>query len=150
MRTARTKISVLLSAMADIGLDLNQTITHAVQARIEAEVAKAFVSDEFLASYITAALQQQIEVKVGDYSYDRKKVSFLHHTLSEAIRMATKTAVAKWLAANSEQLEAEVEKALRRETKSIASALAQSLLNAADKTYGVDVKIDLKMPRSDG
>lgn len=138
-----------VSAMSDITQDLNATITHAVQARIEAEVAKAFASDEFLASYITAALQQQIEIK-EDYGYSRKKVSFLHHTLSEAVRMATKTAVAKWLATNSAQIEAEVEKALRRETKSIASALAQSLLNAADKTYGVDVKIDLKMPRNDG
>lgn len=131
--------------MADPIPDINATITSAVNARIEAEVARAFASDEFLASYVTAALQQQVEVRTDGYS--REKKPFLHHVLSESIRDATKVAVQRWLQANAAQLEEEVAKALRRSTKDIAAALAQSLLTAADKTYGVDVKIDLKMPR---
>lgn len=129
----------------DLTGDLNATITSAVNARIEAAVAEAFASDEFMGRYVTAALQQQIEVR-GEYSYDRKKVPFLSHVLSESIRDATKVAVQKWLHQNATMIESEVATALRRETKNIAAALAKSLLDAADKTYGVDVKIDLKMP----
>ena len=131
---------------ADITQDLNATITHAVNARIEAEISKAFASDEFLAAYVRAALQQPIEVRTDSYS--REKKPFLNHVLTESIREATKVAVAKWLHQNAPFIEAEVEKALRRETKGIAAGLVESLTKVADKAYGVDVKIDLKMPNS--
>lgn len=133
--------------MSDLAQDLNSTITHAINARIEAAIAEAFVTDEFMGRYVTAALQQQVEVRDG---YDRRKVPFLNHVLSEAIREATKAAVARWLRENGQQIEDEVAKALRRETKNIAAALTKTLTDVADKTYGVSVDLKLNMPRSDG
>lgn len=134
---------------ADLTGDLNATITAAVNARIEAAVAEAFASDEFMGRYVTAALQQTVEVPKRD-GYGRDRVPFLHSVLTESIREATKRAVAQWLAENAGEIEAEVAKALRRETKSIAAALTKTLTDVADKTYGVSVEVNLKMPRSDG
>lgn len=131
--------------MTELGLNLDQTILSAVKARIEAEVVRAMSGDELLGTFVTAALQQ--EVQVGD-PYNRKKIPFLTHVLQEAIREAAQAAVRKFVADEVESIEAEVRAALTRDVAAIATSLSQSLVQAADKPYGVSVTVELTMPRS--
>ena len=130
--------------MPDVETDLNATITNAVNARIEAEVFKALSGDETIGRYVSAALRQTIEVKNNRYGTDR--VPFLTLTLRSAIQEATKAAVTRIIAEELPTIEDEVRKALRRDIRGIAETLANSLKDAADKAYGVDVKLDLRMP----
>lgn len=134
--------------MTTIETDLNATITGAVNARIEAEVLKALSGDEVIGQFVAAALRQEVEVRTN--SYDRKKVTFLTKVLHDAIRDATQSAVRRTIAEELPTIEDEVRKALKRETRRIAETLANSLADAADKAYGVNVELSLKMPRHDG
>lgn len=136
--------------MADeITLDLNQTIAAAVNARIEAEVMKALSGDETIGRFVTSALRQTVEVK-NSRSYQTEQVPFLTVVLRDAIQKATKAAVQTVIAEDIGLIEDEVRKALRRDIRRISETLASSLADAAAKTYGVDVHLDLKMPRNDG
>lgn len=134
--------------MTDMALDLNQTITSAVNARIEAALASALAGDEVMGSFVTAALQQTVEISTSD-PYRKAKVPFLTSVLHKAIQDATKAAVTKMIAEEIDSIEAEVRKALRRDLGRIAGTLSKSLVDAADKTYGVSVALDLKMPSRD-
>ena len=134
--------------------DLNATIASAVNARIEAQVAEAMSGDAVLGQYVQSALRQTVEVnkrdggygKERDGGYGKERVTFLSATLGEAIRAATKAAVAAYFAQHADDLEAEVAKALRRNSKDIAVTLIESLTTAAAKPYGVNVAMSLKMP----
>ena len=126
--------------------DLNATIASAVNARIEAQVAEAMSGDAVLGRYIQSALRQTVEVNKRDGSYGKERVTFLSATLGDAIRDATKAAVAAYFAQHADDLEAEVAKALRRNSKDIAVTLIESLTAAAAKPYGVNVAMSLKMP----
>lgn len=132
--------------MSELSLNLDSTITTAIKARIEAEVVRAMSGDEMLGSFVTAALQQKVDVHPdGPYGRSEKR-PFLTHVLYEAIREATQVAVKKFVAEEVSTIEAEVRKALKRDMASIATTLTQSLVTAADKTYGVSVALELKMP----
>ena len=124
--------------MTAINEDLNKVITGAVQARIEAMVLAAVSSDDTFAQFVTAALQQKVEVR-GEYR--QEKPTFLAHTLEKAIQDATKTAVAKVVGEMAPELEAEVAKALRRDIKGIAAALVASVDKAASSPYGVQITL---------
>ena len=126
--------------------DLNATIASAVNARIEAQVAEAMSGDAVLGQYVQSALRQTVEVNKRDGGYGKERVTFLSATLGEAIRAATKAAVAAYFAQHADDLEAEVAKALRRNSKDIAVTLIESLTTAAAKPYGVNVAMSLKMP----
>lgn len=132
--------------VSELGLNLDATIMTAVKARIEAEVIRAMSGDDALGAFVVAALQQ--EVQVGD-SYNRNRQPFLTHVLFKAIQEATQAAVVRFVAEEVGTIEAEVRKALKRDMAAIATTLTQSLVSAADKTYGVSVALELKMPRSD-
>lgn len=134
---------------AELGLNLDSTITTAIKARIEAEVVRAMSGDEVLGAYVTAALQQPVRVPNQWGSYDSKTQPFLAHVLSQAIREATQVAVAKFVAEEVGSIETEVRKALKRDMAAIATTLTNSLVTAADKTYGVSVALELKMPSKD-
>ena len=125
---------------------IDATITAAVNARVEAEVARALSGDEVLGRYVTAALQQTVEVNTGDYR--KQKVPFLSKVLHDAIQAATKRAVAAWLEDADERarLETAVVTALRSSRDEIASNLVDQVVAAADKPYGVTV--ELKFPNS--
>lgn len=132
-----------------VTLDLNATIVAAVNARIEAEVAKALSGDETIGRFVSAALQQTVTVKDRN-SYRETQEPFLTNVLRNVIQSATKEAVQRFVADEIESIEEEVRKALRRDVKRIATTLSESLVKAAAKPYGVDVHLDLKLPRGDG
>lgn len=129
-----------------IELDLNQTIVSAVNARVEAEMMKALSGDETIAAFVTAALRQAVEVK-NPRTYSTTKEPFLTNVLRGAIQEAAKAACKRLIAEELPNIEDEIRKALRRDVKRIASTLTESLASAADKAYGFDVKLELKMPR---
>lgn len=128
-----------------IELDLNQTIVSAVNARIEAEMMKALSGDETIATFVTAALRQKVEVK-NARTYTTTSEPFLTNVLRNAIQEVTKAACKRLVEESMPDIEAEIAKALRRDVKRIASTLTESLSKAADKAYGFDVHLELKMP----
>lgn len=128
--------------MSDPTPDLNQVITSAVHARIEAEVLKALSTDDTFARFVTAALQQPIN---GERYGER--TTYLANTLKAAIQEATQVAVAKVVAEQAPAIEAEVAKALRRDIKGIAGTLVASVAGAVRHPYGV--KIELREAGSD-
>jgi hypothetical protein len=112
--------------------DINQTIIAAVNARVEAEVAGAMLSDETFAKFVTAALQQPIEV--GGYS-NKTKTTFLRHTMNGAIESATKAVVAAEIEAVKDQIKTEVRKALRASIGVIADSLVDGFVDSAAGRY---------------
>lgn len=124
--------------MTDVTSDLNQVITSAVQARIEAEVAAALSGSDLMAQYVSAALNQTIEV--GD-RYRSTKITYLRHTIDEAIRGATKAAVAKVIAEELPAIEQAVTTELRKNVKVIAKTLTGKVGELAESAYGIKVEM---------
>ncbi len=125
--------------------DLNQVIASAVQARIETEVATALAGSDLMTKYVAAALHQPISVRdSGDYR-DRK-TTYLREAIDNAIRAATKTAIANVVAAEAEAIEKAVAAAIRADIKGIAKSLAGKLVEAAEKPYGVSVALKYPSP----
>jgi hypothetical protein len=120
--------------------DLNQVIASAVQARIETEVAAALSGSELMGQYVAAALTQKIQVEDRG-TYRKRETTFLRETIDGAIKEATKAAVHKVVAAESEQIERAVETALRKDLKKISVALAGKLAEASQSPYGVTVEL---------
>lgn len=131
---------------ADPAPDLNQIIVSAVNARIEAEVTKALSGDDVIGKLVTAALQQP--VNTDSFRRDKTK-TFLAVVLEKAIQEATKKAVTAVLAEEVESIEAAVRVALMTNVQGLAHQLVEGLSERAKQAYGVDVKIDLKMPRGE-
>lgn len=129
--------------MSDIVLDLDKTITAAVNARVEAEMMKALSGDETIGAFVTAALRQTIEVTASN-GYGKERVPFLTATLRNAIRAATKDAVQRFIAEEMESIESEVRKALRRNLASIADALTTNIVEGAKNGYGISVNLAIK------
>ncbi|WP_306358723.1 MULTISPECIES: hypothetical protein [unclassified Nocardia] len=122
--------------------DLNATIAAAVNARIEAAVAAALSGDEVLGSYVSAALNQPIEVSQG---YGRtRKTTFLKHTLDKALQTAAQEAVRTTLTDLLPQLEAAVRAELHRSTDALAAQLVGSVSKHLEAPYGI--KVELRFP----
>lgn len=113
--------------------DINQTIIAAVNARVEAEVAAAMLSDETFLTFVTAALHQPIEVGSG-YS-NKRKTTFLRHTMDGAIEAAAKAAVAEELEGVKDAIKTEVRKALRASVGVIADSLVDGFVANASGRY---------------
>jgi hypothetical protein len=127
--------------------DINQTITAAVNARIEAEVVKALAGDEVIGQYVAAALQQIVEVPRRGSSYEKDRVTYLHAVLTKALQTATTDACTALILEEMPRIEDEVRKALRRNITAIAEGMATSMTQAASKGYGINVVVDLKIPK---
>lgn len=120
--------------------DLNDIITSAVQARIEAQIASAFSADETFEKFVIAALQQTVEVP-GNDRYNKVKVPFLMHLLQEAVRGAAKQAVTDYMTNHTRELAAAVERELANSTTDIAKQMVQQVSKKANESYGVHVEL---------
>jgi len=129
----------------DVTLNLNETIAAAVKARVEVEVLKALSGDEVMGGFVALALQEIVEVK-DPSTYNTRKVPFLTRTLEVAVQQATKAAVAKLIIEELPSIEDAVRKALKRNLGTIAATLSESLVKAAERPYGFDVDLSLRMP----
>ena len=125
----------------DPTLDLNETIASAVKARVEAEMMKALSGDATIATFVSAALQQNVQYEVN---YRKVNEPYLTMVLRKTIQDMTKAAVVALIAEEAPTIEAEIRKALKRETSSIAQALTQSLVDTATKGYGFNVNLELR------
>ena len=126
-----------------LSTDLNATIANAVTARIEAEVTAALSGDEVIGKYVSAALQEPVEVK-NNRTYRTEKVPYLRHTLNQAFRAMVKDALARVLEEERETIEAEIRKALKRESGAVAEKFTAALTERAAQSYGITV--DVKIP----
>jgi hypothetical protein len=120
--------------------DINKVIASAVNARVEAKVAEALAGDEMIGRYVTAALMQEIEV--GGTSYTRRKTTFLRYTIDEAMRGATQAAVKRVIAEEMPAIERAVRAQLLSSVDTIAAQLAGSVVDAADRSYGIHVELN--------
>ena len=119
--------------------DLNDVISSAVLARIEAEVAGALSGKGFIDQYVIAAINKEIEVK--DRDYRTRKTTFLKESIDKSIQQATKAAIAKVIQEESAEIEKIVTTQLRKQVKTIAQGLTGQLVEAAKNAYGVNVEI---------
>lgn len=124
----------------NLGADLNATIASAVNARVEAAVLAALSGDDVLGRYVSAALNQEIEL---DRNYRKVKVNFLHHTIKTAIQEATKAAINAAIAEEREQIEELVRKAIKSQAANLAAQMATSLVEQAAKGY---IRVEVKVP----
>jgi hypothetical protein len=115
--------------MSNTTTSLDETIAHAVQAKINATVFEALAGDATLSAYVNAAMQQPVEVKSG--YYDRRRTTFLTEALNVAIQEATKDAVADAVKAEAEMIRKHVADAIKAQASEIAGVLVNSLAEAA-------------------
>jgi len=120
------------------GIDenLSNIISEAVQAKVDAAVMEALSGDEVMGKYITAALQQE----VGS-NYNRNKETFLQNTIKKALQAATEVAVNNFIESETKALESLVEKELKKQSKSIAAGMVESLAEQAKSQYRMNVAI---------
>ena len=123
--------------------DLNNVISAAVNARVETAVLEALSGHETIGKMVVAALQQPVEVQSRN-GYGKDKVPFLNHLLSSTIRAAAENAVRAVLVEEQQNIEDEVRKHIRRQAPEIAQKMAGQLVEAASKSYGINVS--LRMP----
>lgn len=124
---------------------LDSIIAKAVETKIEAALISALAGDEILGKYVTAALQQPIEV---GGNYNKTKTTFLKNLIDETLRAAVKVACQKYIAEQSAVLEAAVAKELRAQSGRIAGQLVGGLAEKSKTAYGLT--IDVKFPRDSG
>ena len=125
--------------------DLNATIVHAVQARIQAEVLKALSGDDVFGALVASALQQQVEIPDGT-AYGKKRVPYMEHVIATAVRDSTRLAVEAVIAEDQERIKTLVKKALRSKLDSISEGFVDQLVESTKSKYGWNIKVDLKFP----
>lgn len=120
--------------------DLDATIAHAVNARVEAEVMKALSGDEVIGQYVSAALQSEVEVNKRS-GYGKERRPFLSVTIDNAVRNACKDAIAKVIVEEVGVIEDEVRKAVRRDAAKIAEKFAEGLVDASASGYRFRIEL---------
>lgn len=126
--------------MPDQSQDLNDIITSAVQARVEAQIVAAFAGDQTFEKFVIAALQQTVEVP-GNDRYNKAKVPFMMHLLQEAVRASAKQAVQKYMTEHTDELAIAVERELSSKTAGIARQMVDQVSKKASENYGVTVEL---------
>lgn len=127
--------------------DLNDVITSAVKARVEASVLEALSGDEFFGKFITNALAAPVEIPDPDRGYGKIRVPYVTYVLEETVRSAVMSATKRLVAEQAELIEEAVRKELRRSASDLAKQLVGSMSDAADRAYGI--KVELQYPSRD-
>ena len=111
--------------------DLNATIAHAVNARIEGQVLAALADSEVMGRMVTAALQK----KVNTGAYRNNETTYLQSLIGKAIEEKTVEVVAAELDTIRPLIETEVRKALRKSVGVLADSLVEGFVQAAAGSY---------------
>lgn len=125
----------------DPAASIDATIQHAVHARIEAELLKALSGDEVIGRYVTAALNQKVEVPVGGYR--KEQMPFLHHAIKSTMQKATQAAIEKVIAEEAELIEDVVRREIKRKAGDLAKAFTEALTDKANSGVRLDVRLVL-------
>lgn len=130
---------------ADVDSGLNEIISKAIETKIEAAVVAALGSDDLMGRWVTAALQQVIEIPDGT-GYGKKRVPFLTHIIQQTLQKAVNAAVKAHIVNEAEFIQGLVAKEMRRASNDIAAQFVAQLTEKTIKsTYGLEVQ--LRFPR---
>jgi len=124
--------------------DINEIISSAVNARVEAAVLEAMSGDQVMGRYVTAALSAPVknEDRYGR-SRTAKPETFLHHTVRSSIQKATTDAVKRVLAESEAELEDLVRKAIKAQAGDLAKKISQAMCDQASRGYGIQVQVSI-------
>ena len=111
--------------------DINQIISSAVNARVEAAVLEAMTSNNTMATFVQAALTR----KVSSSGYSRDDKPLLTHLLHTTIEEQTKVVVAEEIKKSQEVIRAEVRKALNKSIGVITDSLVDGFVASAEGRY---------------
>lgn len=111
--------------------DINQIISAAVNARVEAAVLEAMTSSNTMATFVQAALTR----KVSSSGYSRDEKPLLTHLLQTTIEEQTKAVVAEEISKNKDVIRAEVQKALSKSIGVISDSLVDGFVSNAQGSY---------------
>ena len=111
--------------MTGLSKDLDETITAAVQARVEAAVLQAMSGDEVVGQMVAAAMNEEVE---GN-NYGREKKTFLQHTIKTAFQKMANNAVTLAVEEEREAVELAVRKEIRKNINALASAQVDELVH---------------------
>lgn len=123
--------------------DLNDIVTKAVSAKIDAAVLAALSGNDTMGRYITAALQRQIEVPDGS-GYGKKREPFLHNVVSTAIQKAAVDALHGVVDEMRPQLIEQVRKELRRQLPALTEALVATGMESMKAAYRTKVAVSFE------
>lgn len=115
----------------NLGADLNATIAHAVNARIEAQVLAALADSDVMGRMVTAALQK----KVTTGAYRNDGTTYLQSLIGKAIEEKTAEVVAADLETIRPLIETQVRAALRKSVGVLADSLVEGFVQAAAGSY---------------
>lgn len=124
--------------------DLNDIITSAVHARVEASVLEALSGDHTFGKMVTAALQRPVEIPDPDRGYGKVRVPYVTHLLETTIRTAVADAVKRMVDESHEELEEAVREELKRSRGKIAEQLVSQVSQVAQSARGI--KVELQYP----
>lgn len=111
--------------------DINDIISSAVQARVEASVMEAMSSNGAMQAIVSAALSEQVQV--GN-SYG-PKVPLLTALVQGTIKEQAKQVVAEEVKSMSAEIRGEVRKALKKSVGVIADSLVDGFVASAEGRY---------------
>lgn len=117
----------------------NGNIEDVVEAAVRAQVAQMITQslegvDGLTARIVAGAMQ----AKVKDGSTYRE-IPFIQKLAADAVRDAAREAMAAWIQDNRAEIQAEVERMLKAQRRSIAESLVTSLASAAGSAYRLSV-----------
>lgn len=118
---------------------------------IAAKLTEALVgADDAIVKIVASALTTKVNERgnVDNYSYNNK-TPFAEWLAEDLIRSATKEVLAKKVEALRPAIEQQVEKALQKNTKSIAVSLTESFIRNAAAGYGVVINMTAEMRTKD-
>lgn len=126
--------------MASPNPDLNDVITSAVKARVEASVLEALSGDEYFGQMIATSLSRPVEVP-SQKGYGKDTIPFMSHVLESTIRQAVQDAVRRLVIEQASDIEDAVRKELKRSVSDLAKQLVGSVSSAAESAYGINVEL---------
>lgn len=114
---------------------------------IAAKLTEALVgADDSIRRIVVAAMEQKVEGNGQPARYgDSRNSSYVEWLAQDLIRTATKTALAARVEKLRPSLEAQIEKQLSKNIKSIATSLTEAFIKQASAGYGVVINMTAEM-----
>lgn len=125
------------------GVDFAGLAREAIAAKLTTALVGA---DDAITRIVVAAMEQKVEGNGSPSRYtSHNSASFVEWLAQDLIREATKQALKARVEKLRPALEAQIEKQLSKNTKSIAAALTESFIKHATAGYGVEVHLTANM-----
>lgn len=125
------------------GVDFAGMARDAIAAKLTESLIGA---DDAIIKIVVHAMTQKVSDRgiVSNYSHENK-TSFVEWLAGDLIREATKTILQDRVAKLRPALEAQVEKQLAKNVKSIATSLTEAFIKQASNGYGVQINMTAQM-----